>query len=445
MPASAALLVDLEPFYLARRDRLRAQLSPASSTPRYTRLDLYLDLKKLLRFARDIARAVTLPLPVMRAYVDLEWELKGERPFDATSLRDLAIIPIHMPRLAMTRDKNATDIRLALDAYELALRPAPSVSHFILVVGDSDYIPLIIKLKEAGATVSIIAPSPAVTQPLYRAYCDRYDTFDDLEIIFSREPPAGGTLDSVKRHLHTMLPNAESVLTLSAAARGLQRPLREDLGTGLVYSDILDLLRQYHDRLGILVRTHAKAETIQRWTARHTTPPHTAQDYADLLQEHTFGRQRDRYFIVSKHEWLTISGAVHDCLDGKVMFARELEDAVTNACRRARIVDPYEKVCAILFQLQRTGAIQNANARGQGMHRKSMDVWKLMESCTTREALQDVVRLELTRILEKRLAARSPKEHVRPEVLAELLDEPDYTQADLERCEGYVRTVVKGG
>ena len=51
-----------------------------------------------------------------------------------------------------TNKKNATDIRLAIDAIELVFT-RPEIGTFILLSGDSDFSTMVIKLKEYGKYV----------------------------------------------------------------------------------------------------------------------------------------------------------------------------------------------------------------------------------------------------------------------------------------------------
>ena len=52
-------------------------------------------------------------------------------------------------------DKNGADINLALDALEMAFTHT-HVNAFAIVSGDSDFIPLVNKLKEYGKTVFVV-------------------------------------------------------------------------------------------------------------------------------------------------------------------------------------------------------------------------------------------------------------------------------------------------
>ncbi|HKZ43190.1 MAG TPA: NYN domain-containing protein, partial [Candidatus Hodarchaeales archaeon] len=52
--------------------------------------------------------------------------------------------------------KNGSDIKMSIDAFELATSN-PNVNYFALVTGDSDFLPLIQKLREKGKYVIIIS------------------------------------------------------------------------------------------------------------------------------------------------------------------------------------------------------------------------------------------------------------------------------------------------
>jgi uncharacterized LabA/DUF88 family protein len=69
---------------------------------------------------------------------------------------DLTIVPLSESSIDLifapafgTNKKNATDIRLAVDAVELVFT-RPEIGTFILLSGDSDFSTLVIKLKEYG-------------------------------------------------------------------------------------------------------------------------------------------------------------------------------------------------------------------------------------------------------------------------------------------------------
>ena len=68
--------------------------------------------------------------------------------------------------------KNRADIRLALDALETAIS-RPQISTFVIVSGDSDFGPLVSKLREYGRYTLGIGPRD-VTHPLLVKACDEF-------------------------------------------------------------------------------------------------------------------------------------------------------------------------------------------------------------------------------------------------------------------------------
>ncbi len=68
--------------------------------------------------------------------------------------------------------KNRADIRMALDAFELALQ-RPQLDTFVIVSGDSDFGPLMAKLREYGKHTLGIGPRD-VTHPLLVQACDEF-------------------------------------------------------------------------------------------------------------------------------------------------------------------------------------------------------------------------------------------------------------------------------
>jgi len=75
-------------------------------------------------------------------------------------------------------DKNGADINLALDALEMAFTHQ-HVNAFAIVSGDSDFIPLVNKLKEYGKTVYIVG-GKAFTSTILQQNCNEFISFESL-------------------------------------------------------------------------------------------------------------------------------------------------------------------------------------------------------------------------------------------------------------------------
>jgi uncharacterized protein (TIGR00288 family) len=75
-------------------------------------------------------------------------------------------------------DKNGADINLALDALEMAFTH-DHVNAFAIVSGDSDFIPLVNKLREFGKTVYVLG-GKAFTSTILQQNCHEFISYESL-------------------------------------------------------------------------------------------------------------------------------------------------------------------------------------------------------------------------------------------------------------------------
>lgn len=75
-------------------------------------------------------------------------------------------------------DKNGADINLALDALEMAFTH-PHVNAFAIISGDSDFIPLVNKLKEFGKRIFIVG-GKAFTSTILQQNCHEFVSYEAL-------------------------------------------------------------------------------------------------------------------------------------------------------------------------------------------------------------------------------------------------------------------------
>jgi uncharacterized protein (TIGR00288 family) len=75
-------------------------------------------------------------------------------------------------------DKNGADINLALDAMEMAFTHV-HINAFAIVSGDSDFIPLVNKLKEYGKTIFVVG-GRAFTSTILQKNCHEFISFESL-------------------------------------------------------------------------------------------------------------------------------------------------------------------------------------------------------------------------------------------------------------------------
>jgi uncharacterized protein (TIGR00288 family) len=92
-------------------------------------------------------------------------------------LHEAAIELIEIPRRAQS-GKNSADIRLCVDAMDLAYSKE-HINTFVILSGDSDFSPLVSKLKELGKHVIGLGMQDS-TSDLLRDNCDEFIYYEDL-------------------------------------------------------------------------------------------------------------------------------------------------------------------------------------------------------------------------------------------------------------------------
>lgn len=131
------------------------------------RSDLQEELKNLL--SSDIIKG---KVAVRRAYADWRRYQQYIVPLTEASI-DLIFAPAYG-----SSKKNATDIRLAIDALELVFT-RPEIGTFVLLSGDSDFSSMVIKLKEYGKYVIGVGIRES-SSDLLVMNCDEYYSYNAL-------------------------------------------------------------------------------------------------------------------------------------------------------------------------------------------------------------------------------------------------------------------------
>lgn len=101
---------------------------------------------------------------VRRAYCTAESALKNLQLFKRLSIR---------PIVNLSTGKNSTDIALAVDALDLVMLERPDV--VVIVSSDSDFAPLVIRLREKGCRVEGIGQEGKTgddAKPVYDSFVD---------------------------------------------------------------------------------------------------------------------------------------------------------------------------------------------------------------------------------------------------------------------------------
>lgn len=124
-------------------------------------------------------------------------------------LHEAAIELIEIPKRAQT-GKNSADIRLVVDALDLAYSK-DHIDTFVIVSGDSDFSPLVSKLKENGKHVIGLGATES-TSDLLRDNCDEFIYYEDLGRSPTISPQVDPQLPENKRKAFALL--LDSMLAL---------------------------------------------------------------------------------------------------------------------------------------------------------------------------------------------------------------------------------------
>jgi uncharacterized protein (TIGR00288 family) len=148
---SMALFCDFENVALGVRDA------------KYAKFDIDRVLERLLLKGSIV---------VKKAYCDWDRYKEFKAPMHEASFE-----LIEIPHIRMS-GKNSADIRLVVDALDLCYTKA-HVDTFVIISGDSDFSPLVSKLRENNKTVIGVGVKSS-TSDLLIANCDEFIYYDDL-------------------------------------------------------------------------------------------------------------------------------------------------------------------------------------------------------------------------------------------------------------------------
>lgn len=148
---SMALFCDFENIALGVRDA------------KYAKFDIDRVLERLLLKGSIV---------VKKAYCDWERYKEFKAPMHEASFE-----LIEIPHVRIS-GKNSADIRLVVDALDLCYTKA-HVDTFVIISGDSDFSPLVSKLRENNKTVIGVGVKSS-TSDLLIANCDEFIYYDDL-------------------------------------------------------------------------------------------------------------------------------------------------------------------------------------------------------------------------------------------------------------------------
>jgi uncharacterized protein (TIGR00288 family) len=157
--ATMAVFLDLENIALGTRDA------------HYPRFDIQKVIERLLLKGHIV---------VKKAYCDFDRYKEFKR-----DLHEAAFELIEIPHVRQS-GKNSADIRMVVDALDLCYTKS-HVDTFVIVSGDSDFSPLVSKLRENDKTVVGVGVKNS-TSDLFINNCDQFLYYDDL---VRPQPPKG--------------------------------------------------------------------------------------------------------------------------------------------------------------------------------------------------------------------------------------------------------------
>ena len=178
-----ALFIDFENIAIGVRDA------------NYRKFDINLVLERLLEKGKVL---------VKRAYADWNRYSDYKRSF-----HEAAIELIEVPQKSMG-GKNSADIRLVVDAMDMSLQKE-HINCFVIASGDSDFSPLVSKLKENNKYVIGLGVKNS-TSDLLMDNCDEFIFYEDLVRGQQRQVPAIGNLPEKQQEVYSLL--VDSVLAL---------------------------------------------------------------------------------------------------------------------------------------------------------------------------------------------------------------------------------------
>jgi uncharacterized protein (TIGR00288 family) len=123
-------------------------------------------------------------------------------PKDKQALHEAAIELIEIPKRSMT-GKNSADIRLCVDAMDLCYAKS-HIDTFVIVSGDSDFSPLVSKLKANGKRVIGLGMKES-TSTLLADNCDEFIFYETLGKTDRISPPGVQDIPKEKREVFELL------------------------------------------------------------------------------------------------------------------------------------------------------------------------------------------------------------------------------------------------
>lgn len=204
---------------------------------------------------------------VKKAYCD--WNRYKEfKP----AMHEAAFELIEIPHLRMS-GKNSADIRMVVDALDLCYTKS-HVDTFVIISGDSDFSPLVSKLRENNKLVIGVGVKSS-TSDLLMANCDEFIFYDDL--VRDSEKKSRRKQQSAKRK------SKKKTKPAGAAAESSVEDERRQEGFDLVLETVEALFRDRDESekvWGSMVK-----QTIKRRSPGFSESYHGFRSFGQLLEQ----------------------------------------------------------------------------------------------------------------------------------------------------------------
>lgn len=245
--SSLALFCDFENIALGVRDT------------NYVRFEIQPVLERLLLKGSIVAK---------KAYCD--WDRYKE--FKA-AMHEAAFELIEIPHVSMS-GKNSADIRMVVDALDLCYTKE-HIDTFVIISGDSDFSPLVSKLRENAKTVIGVGVKNS-TSDLLISNCDEFIFYDELMV---------GRDASKKRQ--RVKPRAKKARRSGGDGKKAETPKREEDPAQEAINLVLETIEALYAERGDSTKLWGSMikQTLKRRRPGFNESSYGFQSFSDLLEE----------------------------------------------------------------------------------------------------------------------------------------------------------------
>ncbi len=257
--------------------------------------------------------------------------------------------------------KEIADRRMMLDAVGLLHDPRCGIENFILVTGDSDFIPLAIELRKYGAAVHVIGILGDTSNSIEN-YCDAFDYFEELldaGLAASAEGLEKPTLEEMREAIGDEL-SRRPVLGGHEVRKAIQKKVQKKLR----YCDfgcrsLKSFLTKHSSDLGVAVEANGRHLRVTR-SDRATIEKKAGEaiSEAELLRlvdqyRQVLRESPDPVTLIPAVEWIDLSQHFFELLSNdqqQTYSLTEITAEMQTVAERVGIMDSGYKVCMVIDQ-----------------------------------------------------------------------------------------------